>query len=136
MGAPLIKSSLAITGSISIYLFQGTSPILHLLIILTVIEYLSYLTLKVATNTFSCKESYIHIARKILIFAFVAVSCYLDQILDLNNILLNTTIIFYIINELLASIENAEKLGVPVPKVVKEAVERLKKGFINGKKEK
>ena len=43
-----------------------------------------------------------------------------------NNIVRDAAIYFYIANELLSILENAGEIGLPVPDMLKNAIERLK----------
>lgn len=67
----------------------------------------------------------IGIARKVFIFAMVAVGHLVDGILGDGHLFRDTVAFFYIANELLSITENGGKLGAPIPSVIKQAIEVL-----------
>ncbi|QDX95648.1 holin [Brevibacillus laterosporus] len=72
------------------------------------------------------KIGLIGIARKVFIFAMVAVAHLLDTALGDQHVFRNATIFFYLANEVLSIIENAGRIALPVPEVIKKAVDVLK----------
>lgn len=66
------------------------------------------------------------ISRKVLIFALVAVAHMVDMALGEGHMFRDAAIFFYLANELLSILENASRIGVPIPPKVKEAVEVLR----------
>jgi toxin secretion/phage lysis holin len=66
------------------------------------------------------------IIKKVTIFIIVAVAHLVDGYLGAGAILINASIFFYASNELLSIIENSGRIGLPVPTLLKKAVEVLK----------
>jgi toxin secretion/phage lysis holin len=66
------------------------------------------------------------IAKKVFIFAMVAVAHLIDTALGDAHLLRDATIFFYLANELLSIIENVGRIGLPVPTPIQKAVEVLK----------
>ena len=56
----------------------------------------------------------------------VAIAHLVDTALGDQHVLRDATIFFYLANELLSIIENAGRVGLPVPEPIKRAVEVLK----------
>jgi len=65
------------------------------------------------------------LCRKVMIIMFVAVAYRLDIILETDYIRY-TVIIGFICNEVISLIENAGLMGVPIPGIIKKAVDILK----------
>lgn len=63
--------------------------------------------------------------RKGTTFLIILISYRLDILLD-TNIIRNGTIIAFSLNELLSITENVGLMGLPLPKVIKDAIEILK----------
>lgn len=79
----------------------------------------------------SSKNGYDGIKRKIMIFGLVAAGHMIDVVIGSDgHFIRNIVIFFYISNELLSIIENAGKVGLPVPEKLKEAIKVLKKKVI------
>ncbi|MDQ0046054.1 toxin secretion/phage lysis holin [Paenibacillus polymyxa] len=72
------------------------------------------------------KIGLISIARKVFIFAMVAVSHLIDGVLGDSHLFRDAVAYFYMANELLSIAENGGRLGVPVPSIIRQAVEVLK----------
>ncbi|MNP55868.1 Holin family protein [compost metagenome] len=60
------------------------------------------------------------------IFAIVAVSHMVDSALGDSHLFRDAAIFFFLANELLSFLENAGRMGAPIPPVLRKAVEVLK----------
>ncbi|PAD31885.1 phage holin family protein [Paenibacillus sp. 7523-1] len=117
------------------YLFGGWSAVLGVLLFFVILDYLTGVAAGGATGKLKSKIGLIGIARKVFIFAMVAVGHLVDGILGDGHIFRDTVAFFYIANELLSITENGGKLGAPIPNVIKQAIEVLKgKGGNNNDK--
>ncbi len=78
-------------------------------------------------GSLSSRVGFKAIPKKILIFIMVAIGNLVDQALGGdNNIFRDGVIFFYLANELLSIIENAGRIGLPIPEFIKNAVTVLK----------
>ncbi|WP_127550731.1 holin family protein [uncultured Paenibacillus sp.] len=129
------KWSLAVGSWLMSYLFGGWSGVLGVLLFFVILDYLTGVAAGGATGKLKSKIGLIGIARKVFIFAMVAVGHLVDGILGDGHIFRDTVAFFYIANELLSITENGGKLGAPIPNVIKQAIEVLKgKGDNNNDK--
>lgn len=129
----IFKSAVAVGGAAASYLFGGWSPLLAVLLTFVAIDYVSGVVAAGAEGRLKSKVGMIGIARKVFIFAMVAVAHLVDTALGDQHVLRDATIFFYLANELLSIIENAGRVGLPVPAPIQKAVEVLKgKGDTNG----
>ncbi|MGG1534501.1 phage holin family protein [Brevibacillus agri] len=127
------KSAVAVGGAAASYLFGGWSPLLAVLLTFVAIDYVSGVVAAGAEGRLKSKVGMIGIARKVFIFAMVAIAHLVDTALGDQHVLRDATIFFYLANELLSIIENAGRVGLPVPAPIQKAVEVLKgKGDTNG----
>ncbi len=74
----------------------------------------------------SSKIGFRGIAKKVMIFAIVAVAHLIDTAIGENHLIRDVAIYFYLANELLSILENAGRTGLPVPSQIKNAVLVLK----------
>ncbi|EXY06287.1 hypothetical protein BF15_23660 [Bacillus thuringiensis] len=65
------------------------------------------------------------IAKKVVLFLLVAAATQADAIVGSNSALREATIFFFIGNELLSLLENAGRMGIPLPSALTNAVEIL-----------
>ncbi len=120
------KWLLAVGSWLVSYLFGGWSAVLGVLLFFVILDYLTGVAAGGATGKLKSKIGLIGIARKVFIFAMVAVGHLVDGILGDGHLFRDTVAFFYIANELLSITENGGKLGAPIPNVIKQAIEVLK----------
>ncbi|SEL81090.1 toxin secretion/phage lysis holin [Paenibacillus sp. OK003] len=120
------KWALAMGSWLVSYLFGGWSGVLGVLLVFVVLDYLTGVVAAGSNGGLKSKIGLIGIARKVFIFAMVAVGHLVDGILGDGHLFRDTVAFFYIANELLSITENGGKMGAPIPSVIKQAIEVLK----------
>ncbi|MGG4216309.1 phage holin family protein [Paenibacillus sp. FSL L8-0638] len=108
------------------YFFGGWSGVLGVLLVFVIFDYITGCVAAGATVGLKSKVGMIGIARKVFIFAMVAVGHLVDGMLGDSHLFRDTVAYFYMANELLSIIENGGRLGAPIPPVIRQAVEVLK----------
>nr|WP_206108826.1 phage holin family protein [Paenibacillus thiaminolyticus] len=121
-----LKTVFAATGGAASFLFGGWPALLNVLLIVVAIDYVTGVMASGAEGKLKSSIGLIGIARKVFIFFVVAVAHQVDSVLGDQHLLRDAAIFFYLANELLSIIENGGRLGVPLPAVIKKAVEVLK----------
>ena len=130
-----ICTTIGIVGSAITSLFGGWDAALTTLLIFMAIDYLSGLLLagvfhkstKSETGTLESKASWKGLCRKGMTLLIVLIGYRLDLVIGTDYIR-DAVCIAFIASETISIIENAGLMGVPVPKVITEAIELLKKG--------
>jgi len=117
----------AVLAGLGVFMFGGWSPVIILLLTFIFIDYLSGLLAAYIEGELSSKIGSVGIAKKIMICLLVAAANKLDIAIDSQGMILTATCFFYIANELLSIIENATRAGLPVPLVLKQGLQLLKK---------
>ncbi len=121
-------------GSVFSYLFGGFDKLLIALIVFMVIDFLSGLILaivfknsnKTRNGRLSSEAGIKGLAKKIFILFIVAVGTQLDLVLGVSFVR-DGVVISFISMEGLSILENVALAGVPVPKLIKNALEVLNK---------
>ena len=110
------------------WFFGGLDGFVRVLITFTVIDYLSGIAVAIwVKHNLSSAAGFKGIFKKCLIFSFVGIAHVLDKYMLGDTQLLRTAVcLFYIGNEGLSIIENADTLGVPFPKALKDKFLELK----------
>jgi toxin secretion/phage lysis holin len=120
------KLVLAGMGTLGIYLFGGYDAILQALIALVVLDYITGVLAAYYEQKLNSEVGFKGIAKKICIFMLVAMATLLDSSSGLSEPILRTAVImFFIANEGLSILENSGRLGVPLPDVLRQALEKL-----------
>lgn len=122
-----IKSFLAAICALLGFLFGDRDGLMIALIGLIVLDYISGVIAAVAEKKLSSEVGAKGIAKKIFMLLIVAVANIVDiNVIGEGHVLKSVTVIFYIANECISLIENAGRLGVPVPKKLLDVLEQLK----------
>lgn len=121
-----IKTLIAVSGAAASYLFGGWTHLLSILLTFVIIDYASGVAAAGKEGTLSSSIGRWGIAKKVMIFGIVAVAHLVDTALGDSHMFRDTAIFFYIANELLSLIENAGRLGAPIPPLLTKAVQTLK----------
>lgn len=113
------------------FLYGDWTVLLTILMALTVIDFISGLAAGYANGELKSKVGMVGIARKVFIFLMVAVAHLIDLMLiqsrlETKAVVMTMTIVFYAVNEILSIIENAGRIGLPVPEQIKNAIVVLK----------
>ncbi|VEU80932.1 phage holin family protein [Haploplasma axanthum] len=121
-------------GSFASYLFGGFDKLLIALIIFMIIDFLSGLILAIVfKNSSKTKNGRVSseagirgLAKKIFILFLVTVATQLDLVLG-TSIVRDGVVIAFISMEGISILENATLAGLPVPRIIKNALEVLNK---------
>lgn len=123
-----------VTGSFCAHAFGEWNKSLATLIIFMAVDYIMGICIggilkkspKTCYGALESKVGWEGLVRKMLTLVFVLVGHRLD-ILFSSDYIRNTVIIAFITNELISIVENAGIMGVPLPPVIKNAVNVLTK---------
>lgn len=106
----------------------GVDGFMYALITFVVIDYVTGLMVAVLEKKLSSEVGFRGIFKKVLIFAFVGIGNIIDVYLLKNGSAIRTAVIFfYVSNEGISIIENAAKIGLPIPQKLKDILEQLNK---------
>lgn len=131
----LILTIVGSLGSLASYLFGGFDKLLIALIIFMIIDFLSGLILaivfkkssKTKSGRVSSEAGIKGLSKKIFILFLVALAEQLDIVLG-TNLVRDGAVIAFISMEGVSILENSTLAGLPVPRMIKNALEVLSKG--------
>lgn len=107
----------------------GFDGFLYALIVFVVVDYVTGVMVGILNKELSSQIGFRGIFKKVVIFSLVAVAHIIDTHVIGNGSVLRTAVIFfYLSNEGISILENAVKIGLPVPEKLKSALEQLKEG--------
>lgn len=90
------------------------------------LDYASGVIVAVMQKKLSSAVGFKGLARKAMVFLIVIMAACLDSLTGQQNVCRAAVIAFYFVNESVSLMENAAKLGLPVPKKLLEALEQLR----------
>ena len=100
----------------------GFDGFLYALIVFVVVDYTTGLMAEVSSEV-----GFHGIVKKVVIFCLVAVGHIVDtQIICDGSVVRTAVIFFYLSNEGISILENATRIGLPVPQKLKNVLEQLK----------
>ena len=104
----------------------GGDGLLYALIAFVVVDYITGVMCAIADKKLSSQVGFKGICRKVLIFVLVGVANILDvQVLAAGSVLRTAVIFFYLSNEGVSMLENAGRLGLPIPQKLKDVLAQL-----------
>lgn len=104
----------------------GCDGLLFALIAFVVIDYTTGVMCAVSDHTLFSEVGFRGICRKVLIFLLVGIANILDvQVIGTGSVLRTAVIFFYISNEGVSLLENAGRLGLPIPQKLKDILAQL-----------
>lgn len=129
-----ICTAVGVIGGFVASLFGGWDAALTTLILFMVIDFISGLVVagvfhnstKSETGTLQSFAGWKGLCRKCMTLLFVLIAYRLDLAIGVTYIR-DTVIIGFIANELISIIENAGLMGLPLPEVITQAIDILKK---------
>ena len=108
------------------YFLGGCDGLLYALIAFTVIDYISGVMCGIVDGKLSSSIGFKGICRKVIVFMLVGIASILDtRIFQTGSVLRTAVIFFYLSNEGISLLENAAHLGLPIPAVVRKALNQL-----------
>lgn len=121
--------SLAALGGFLGWFLGGVDGFLYALVAFVAIDYVTGIMCAIVDRVLSSEIGYRGIFKKVLIFALVGVAHIIDQnIIGDGSIIRTAVIFFYLSNEGISIIENATRLGLPIPEKLRDVLEQLKDG--------
>lgn len=125
------KSAVIVLGGSVGWYLGGWDALLRLLVIMVTVDFITGSIAASINGEAKSKVGFIGIARKVYIFVIVGIAAHLDNLFGSASALREAVLFFYIANELLSVIENAGRMGVPLPPALLNAV-----AVLNGKADK
>ncbi|MFC0189313.1 holin family protein [Fictibacillus aquaticus] len=112
-------------GTAVTFFYENLTPLGQALLLIIFIDYLTGISAAFYEGKLSSKEGFKGILTKMIIIMIAAMAHFLGKLMNMPH-LEDMVILFYLSNELLSIIENAGRMKVPIPNVIRNAVVILK----------
>ena len=123
----IFKNIMAGLCTILSFLFGDIEGLMVALIALIILDYISGVIAAAVEKRLSSEVGAKGIAKKIFMLLIVALANIVDiNVIGDGHVLKTVTVVFYICNECISLIENAGRIGVPVPKKLLDVLEQLR----------
>ena len=123
-----IRGSSSVLCGLAGFLWGGLDGLLAALIVFMILDYVTGIVAGCISKQLSSAVGFTGLLKKGLILLIVAVGHILDtQILGGETSMCRSAVIgFYLSNEGLSILENAGRIGIPLPKILIKALEQLR----------
>ena len=123
----IFKNILAGVCTVLSFLFGDMEGLMVALVALIILDYISGVIAAAVEKRLSSEVGAKGIAKKIFRLLIVALANIVDiNVIGDGHVLKTVTVVFYICNECISLIENAGRIGVPVPKKLLDVLEQLR----------
>ena len=123
----IFKNIMAGLCTILSFLFGDMEGLMIALIALIILDYISGVIAAAVEKRLSSEVGAKGIAKKIFMLLIVALANIVDiNVIGSGHTLKTVTVVFYLCNECISLIENAGRIGVPVPKKLLDVLEQLR----------
>ena len=123
----IFKNILAGICTVLSFLFGDMEGLMVALVALIILDYISGVIAAAVEKRLSSEVGAKGIAKKIFMLLIVALANIVDiNVIGDGHVLKTVTVVFYICNECISLIENAGRIGVPVPKKLLDVLEQLR----------
>ena len=123
----IIKIISAALGGIASFLFGQLTGLFFALIVFIILDYITGVAAAIKKNELDSRTGAFGILKKVGILSVIVLVNVLDvHVFGASGVLRNAIISFYIANEGISILENAARLGVPIPKKIINVLNQLK----------
>lgn len=121
-----VKVAAAAVSAAAAYLWGPFDALILTLVAVVCIDYITGIVKAVILKELSSGIGFRGLMKKMFIFALVALATVIDGMIPAAKDAIRTAVIaFYVANEGISILENAGAIGLPMPKTLKNALERL-----------
>lgn len=104
----------------------GCDGLLYALIAFAAVDYITGVMCAISNKRLTSKVGFKGICRKVLMFLLVGIANILDvYVIGTGSVLRTAIVFFYISNEGVSLLENAGRLGLPIPQKMKDVLAQL-----------
>lgn len=111
-----------------VYLWGGFDVAIQCLLIAIVLDYISGIIKAFVLKNLSSSIGFKGILKKVGVLVVVALAVLIDRVTGESGAIRTLVIYYFVANEGLSIVENLAQAGLPIPKVIKDALKTLKKG--------
>ena len=123
----IFQTIIAAIGAFLGGILGGVDGFLYALIAFVIIDYVTGVMVGILQRKLSSSIGFRGIFKKVLIFIMVSIAHIIDKnVLGTGSSIRTAVIFFYVSNEGISILENAIKIGLPVPNKLREMINKLK----------
>lgn len=123
----IIKTTSGAVGAVIGFLYGEITGLFIAIIALMALDYVTGILCGIAAKALSSETGFRGLVKKLMVLVIIAVGHLIDTyIIGTGSALMTAVILFFAANEGISILENAAKLGLPVPKKLRDILEQLR----------
>lgn len=123
-----IDGCIATCASLFAFLYGDITPLFWAVLAFMILDYITGVIVAITKHELSSEIGFKGLAKKFLILIFIALAHILDvNVLNTYPVLQSAVMMFFIANEGISLVENASRLGLPIPSKILDVLKQLKK---------
>ncbi len=124
----IIKTTSGAVGAVIGFLYGEITGLFIAIIALMALDYVTGILCGIAAKALSSEVGFRGLVKKLMVLVIIAVGHLIDTyIIGTGAALMTAVILFFAANEGISILENAAKLGLPIPKKLRDILEQLRK---------
>lgn len=124
----IIKTISGAVGAVIGFLYGEITGLFVAIIALMALDYITGILCGIAAKALSSEVGFRGLVKKLMVLVIIAVAHLVDYyIIGTGSALMTAVILFFAANEGISILENAAKLGLPIPKKLRDILEQLRK---------
>ena len=122
----IMEKIFSVLGTFFLFLFGDFDFLLKAIFTLMLLDYITGVCKSFVKKKVNSSIGAKGIIKKVIYLCIIAVSVILDKMLNTNGGLRTLVITSFIFNEILSILENSSEMGIKIPKVIYNSLEKLK----------
>lgn len=122
----IMEKIFSVLGTFFLFLFGDFDFLLKAILTLMLLDYITGVCKSFVKKKVNSSIGAKGIIKKVIYLCIIAVSVILDKMLNTNGGLRTLVITSFIFNEILSILENSSEMGIKIPKVIYNSLEKLK----------
>ena len=122
----IMEKIFSVLGTFFLFLFGDFDFLLKAILTLMLLDYITGVCKSFVKKKVNSSIGAKGIIKKVIYLCIIAVSVILDKMLNTNGGLRTLVITSFIFNEILSILENSNEMGIKIPKVIYNSLEKLK----------
>lgn len=124
----IIKTLSDAVGAVLGFLYGEITGLFVAIIALMALDYVTGILCGIAAKALSSEVGFRGLVKKLMVLVIIAVGHLIDTyIIGTGSALMTAVILFFAANEGISILENAAKLGLPIPQKLRDILEQLRK---------
>lgn len=121
-----LKGLFSLFSGIAVYVLGGWHDLFGVFIALWFLDVVTGMIAAGKAGKISSYHGMIGIGKKVIIFCLISLSHFADVILETGDVIRNSVLMWFVVNEMVSIVENCGRAGMAIPPKLQQAIDILK----------